>query len=117
MLLNAGAELLVLTRMANVLVALFAGTPLSVTTVVRILVWPSCADVGVQVMTPFALIVTRLVPTSGFVTEEVKVCAGISQSFAALVNTNGVDGAAFNMAGVFRKNGAVLVGEFNNSKR
>src|ERR1039458_2695723 len=49
MLLNAGAELLVLTRMANVLVALFAGTPLSVTTVMRILVWPSCADVGVQV--------------------------------------------------------------------
>ena len=36
----------------NVLTALFAGTPLSVTVVVMMLVCPICASVGVQVMTP-----------------------------------------------------------------
>src|ERR1039457_869247 len=60
MLLKAGTAFVV-TKTAKVLVTLFAGTPLSVTLVVMKLVIPFCASVGVQVMMPVGLMVTRLV--------------------------------------------------------
>src|SRR5665213_221796 len=45
-------------------VALKLGVPLSLTMVVRVLLVPDCASVGVQVMTPLVLIVGRFVPAA-----------------------------------------------------
>src|ERR1035438_9768233 len=48
--LNAGSGL---TTTAKLFVALSAGTPLAVTTVVKVLLLPDCATSGVHVITPF----------------------------------------------------------------
>ena len=62
MLLKSGTGF---TTTANEFVALNGGTPLSVTTVVMVLLVPDCAKVGVQLITPeFVLIVGTFVPAT-----------------------------------------------------
>ena len=58
-----GAELTSFTVTVNVFVALIGGTPLSVTTVVNVLVPGPCASFGVQVMIPFVDIDAFVGPT------------------------------------------------------
>src|SRR5881394_3617854 len=83
---NTGALLTSPTMTVKLLVALRAGTPLSVTfTVIRLVLGP-WDSVGVQLSTP--LLELRVIPGGGESRLKVSVLAGMSGSAAVLVSTN-----------------------------
>src|SRR5881394_1487746 len=86
---NTGALLTSPTMTVKLLVALRAGTPLSVTfTVIRLVLGP-CASVGVQVNTP--VLVSMVIPAGEDTRLNADVLAGMSLSAAELVTTNEVN--------------------------
>src|SRR5882672_9550640 len=78
-----------LTITTKLFVALNGGKPLSVTTVVMVLVLPACPSAGIQVMMP---LVSIPAPTGGFSKMYVKVWTGISESAAVLVTISVASG-------------------------
>src|SRR5438094_425154 len=87
--LNTGATFTSRTVTVKLLVALNAGTPLSVTTTVIVFVLGPCASVGVQLIAPLLPLI--VMPAGGPTRLNVSVLAGTSASVALAVTASALN--------------------------
>src|SRR5205823_11951937 len=94
---SAGASVVSPSVLVKLLVALNAGTPLSVTTTVIVFVLGPCASLGVQLIAPLLPLI--VMPAGGDTRLNVSVLAGMSASVALAVTASALNSSIVWLAG------------------